>query len=184
MEISLLKNLVEELNGDLDSFVSMKSWSQNGSIASAYVAEALRKKTPINDPLIKYFYGITLPFPFNYQNATFESIKSEGFGIISNNKIRNRIQKLYSNDYTLISKSTDMFNQEFLLNMNVQQAEHLDVINGNYPADYIGLQNNFVFINTLRDNGRNHEYHAEYLSKIIVVVNDLIDAIEQELSDK
>ena len=92
MEISLLKNLVEELNGDLDSFVGFKSWSQNGAEASAYVIKALRKKTPINDSLIKYFYGITLPFPFNYQNATFESIKSEGFGIISNNKIRNRIQ--------------------------------------------------------------------------------------------
>ena len=180
-ELILLKNLLKELNGDLKSFEGMKQWSEGASQSSIIIVNALKNKTPLNDSVLAAFTKASLPFDFNYNSATFENLKSIGFSIISNIELRGKIQNLYSRGYAYQEKGAELFNQEFMLNMNVQQAKHLDAINGNYPVNYEGLQDDFVFINTVGDHGRNHHYSAETLQYTIGLVRSLISDIESEI---
>ena len=90
------------------------------------------------------------------------------------------MQDLYS-FYKLYDKSLDLFNTEFMLTINKQQAEYLMVNNGNYPRDYESLKNNFVFINIVHDMANMHGYSLESVKEIIPKLNTLIAEIENEI---
>ena len=181
MELILLKNLLKELKGDLESFEGIKKWSDGASRSSTTLVDALKNKVPLNDSVLSAFANASLPFDFNYNSATYENLKSIGFSIISDIELRGKIQDLYSRGYAYQEKGAELFNQEFMLNMNVQQALHLDVINGNYPVDYESLQDDFVFINTVGDHGRNHYYSVQTLQALIRSVESLLADIETEI---
>jgi hypothetical protein len=181
LENEILSDLLVDLNKDL---VQMKESTKNEETTIEClrsIAYALENNLPMTDNLKSKFYSIAIPFGRISNESTYENLKSIGFGIITNKTIRKGIQDLNSY-YKMFDKGIDLFNTEFMLTMNEQQAEHLMVNMGNYPRDYESLKDNFLFINTVHDMANMHGYHLQAIREIIPKLNILISAIENELA--
>ena len=180
LENELLTDLIKDLNKDLSLMKERVIIEEFAINCSRTIAYALENNLPMTDTLKEQFYGIAIPFLRIPNESTYENLKTIGFGIITNKKIRRDMQDLYS-FYKLYDKSLDLFNTEFMLTINKQQAEYLMVNNGNYPRDYESLKNNFVFINIVHDMANMHGYSLESVKEIIPKLNSLIAEIENEI---
>ena len=183
LEHEILSDLLVDLNKDLEQ---MQGAAENRKTTMDYtrsIANALENNLPMTDSLKMKFYSIAMPFGRISNESTYENLKTIGFGIISNKNIRQGIQDLHSY-YKMFDKSVDLFNTEFMLTINKQQAEHLMVNKGNYPRDYESLKGNFLFINTVHDMANMSGYHLNAINETIPKLNILIAEIENELADK
>jgi uncharacterized membrane protein YheB (UPF0754 family) len=182
LERQILSNMIEELALDIDKFEKSIELSKACRDSSFKLSQALSQRVPFNDSIKELFYMITIPVFFQYNHATYENLKSEGFSIISNNKIRRSIQDLYSNKYEGALQDSRLFNDEYLLNLNDLQAKNLRVIQGNYPKNYVELQDNFEFINVLEDNAQNNSFWISNLENLDSTATSLINEIEKYLA--
>lgn len=183
LENEIVSDLLIDLKKDLtymQQSAERVNWAMNCSRSVAY---ALENDAPMTDSLRSKFYGVVLPFSRVSNESTYENLKTIGFGIISNKKIRQGAQDLYS-FYKAYDKSLDFYNTEFMMTINKQQAEHLLVNEGNYPKDYESLKENFVFINTVNDIANIDGYQLGDIDEVILKLNNLIAEIEMELSLK
>jgi len=84
---------------------------------SRSIAFALENNLPMTDSLKWKFNSIAIPFSRNSNESTYENLKTTGFAIIKNKKIRQGVQDLY-NQYKTFDKTIDQFNTEFMLTIN------------------------------------------------------------------
>ena len=180
IENEILSELLIDLNKDLTFMQDAAVQEKTTSDYSRSIAYALENKLPMTDSLKMKFYSIAIPYARVSNESTYENLKTIGFGIIKNKEIRKGVQDLYSY-YKIFDKMTDMFNDEFLLTINKEQAEHLMVNKGNYPRDYEALKDDFVFINTVHDQANIHGYRLQSINEVIPKLNALISEIEKEL---
>lgn len=183
LENEILSDLLIDLNKDLTHMEDSSEREKYAIDCSRSIANALENNLPMTDSLKSKFYGIALPFGRISNESTYENLKTIGFGIITNKKIRQGIQDLY-NFYKIFDNDKDLFNTEFMLTINKEQAEHLMVSKGNYPRDYEALKGDFVFINTVHDMANIHGYQLEGVNFAISKLNKLISDIEKELASK
>lgn len=180
LENEILSDLLIDLNKDLTEMQDSAESEKTTIDYSRSIAFALENNLPMTDSLKWKFYSIATPFSRAVNESTYENLKTIGFGIIKNKKIRQGIQDLY-NHYKRFDKSIDLFNTEFMLTINKEQAEHLIVSKGNYPRDYEALKEDFVFINIIHDQANIHGYQLDIINYTIPKLNILIADIEDEL---
>ncbi len=180
LEKEILSDLLIDLNKDLIEMQDSAESEKSTIDYSRSIAFALENNLPMTDSLKWKFYSIATPFSRAVNESTYENLKTIGFGIIKNKKIRQGIQDLY-NHYKRFDKSIDLFNSEFMLTINKEQAEHLIVSKGNYPRDYEALKEDFVFINIIHDQANIHGYQLDIINYTIPKLNIMIAEIEDEL---
>jgi len=180
LESEILADLLVDLNKDLAQMLEALENQKVTINAQRSIATALENNLPMTDSLRGQFYSVALPFARIENESTYDNLKTIGFGIIKNKEIRKGVQDLYS-FYKIFDKMTKLFNDEFLLTINKEQAEHLMVNKGNYPRDYEALKDDFVFINTVHDQANINGYRLQQINEAIPKLNALIAVIEKEL---
>ena len=183
LENEILSDLLIDLNKDLTELQESAENEKNAIDCSRSIAFALENNLPMTDSLKWKFNSIAIPFSRSSNESTYENLRTIGFGIIKNKKIRQGVQDLY-NQYKTFDKTINQFNLEFMLTINKEQTEHLMVNKGNYPRDYEALKDDFVFINTLHDQANIHGFQLDIVNYTISKLNILIADIEKELAPK
>lgn len=103
-ELHLLKSFKIGLEKDL-SDINRNIISHRRSIASAkLIIKSLGDKQPYNDSLAKHFSYVTTPSRFVNSTSAFETLKSKGIDLISNENLRNEIITVYDSRYSFFLK--------------------------------------------------------------------------------
>ena len=184
LEKELLSQMKEELEGDLIMLREAKGMSEVALAGGNFILKAVREKRHMDDSLATHFSYTTIPFVFFVpRTSTYENLKSLGFQFISNKKLRNTIQELYTT-FEKAQNGQRIFQEEFLITINLYSLEHFDQSNRNRPFDWNALIEDKYFANLMANYV---EVHGMMLEEILTSVEEnikhAIEEIEAEISN-
>lgn len=177
-----LVNLESDLK-DIDIDIEiLDSVASSGEIILKYFEEG----KPYNDSLKKYFGWLPQGTIFSNNISPYESLKSTGIDIISNDNLRRQITSLYSVRYRFMSKLEDfqhnlmsnfqypIFSENLIMNIADQTASpiHPDEISKNHTLkESIKLNNIYIY------------YQINYYESLKIQITQLMEDIEKELGN-
>lgn len=184
-EIILLKNIKNDLlasKAELDD-ASERTYLQN--LETRKLVDHLVKHKDYNDSLSNIL-GSFIYFNSPYLTySTYESMKSSGTYIISNDNLLKTITELYEHDFTFIVNDQDRLSWEEFTNVNLAfytkniEANINDI--GGKPNDYKILQNNQEFLNILKLSLRHRQWAEERFSKTSMKIDSVVGLIDDEI---
>lgn len=123
---------------------------------------------------------------FAENTAAYENLKTLGFNLISNDKLRARITYLYSTRYEYANEIFNSNNDFVFDNFHPMMITHISSETGNYfikkPNDIQELSEDLAFKELLREDLFMKNYSIELNRKLEQEVRTLIELIENEIS--
>ncbi|WP_297798591.1 DUF6090 family protein [uncultured Eudoraea sp.] len=196
IEISLLEDIKSGLEKDLNTFPDDISVHNQIISSSQTIIDHLENNLPYHDSLDFHFantYGYTKIFP---NKSAFETLKSIGVGVISNDTLRYQIIDIY--DIWMI----------YLIEMgetNRQYMEHLEknVFNSRFneaeqweydletksfdgtmiPIDYEKLKKDTEYLYHIKTFKNKNIGHLDAVNHVQIRISQLIVAIEEEINE-
>lgn len=155
-ELDLLTEMRDNLSNDLADIQYNIGMNENLLLGNEMVLKHLTERTPFHDSL-RVHYGFLFGQTQQTTNTSaFDNLKSIGFDLIQNDKLRRSITELYSEQYKILhSQEVDMVNQIQLDNLKglVYGKVVIDTLwKSAYPLDPAALSEDEVFKGTLRMN--------------------------------
>ena len=197
IENKLLGELIISLNSDLNVFDINIGLHSGGSRAGGILLEYMAGDLPYHDSLSDYFAMTYNYTAFNPNYGAYESLKSLGVELIRSDEIRQRMLKLYEQQYKNVRQNTDLFTDQIMdhkLNLNETRFEEFNLFNvgkintrkGTYgghmvPVDFEALKNDKTYQYHLRTLKRGHEFLNEYNVMVKRNVQSLIELLEEEI---
>ncbi|MEQ8907348.1 hypothetical protein [Ekhidna sp.] len=191
-ELEILKGCKAELTKDLLE-IQFNMSELNQSLRSLdIILTAFEQNLPYHDSLASYFNYTLLPMHFVHSTSTFETLKSKGLDIISNDSVRSQLINLYDSQY------------EFFIQGETEELEHIhynlrhlipdrfesswnfqgDSFQGEMiPIDFEALKKDtkyLYFIKTQRN--RTNSYIEFFYTNLNNSVKSMIHALNQELN--
>ena len=182
IEIELLHSVAEDLKLNLEQFSSRIKRFPRWDSSSEIIISAMETKLIYSDTLDKHFHnarqigGMLLPVQSGYQ-----TLKNEGFQIVSNKSLKKKIVNLFELDYlwflneqswfTIARDHTEIFTDE---NFTRNKARLK-------PVDYVGLKGNTWFKNYLYKRISQRYWFKTMLENRIERTVKLLTQIEEEL---
>ena len=197
IEKKLLSELVISLNSDMEVFEINIGLHTGGSRASGFLQETMAGDKPYHDSLATYFAMTHNYTVFNPNYGAYESLKSLGVELIRSDEIRQRMIKLYEQQYKNLQQNTVLFTDQIMdLKMrfnetrfeefNLFNLNRLDTRNGTYggrmvPVNFEALKNDKSYRYHLRTLKRGHKFLIDYNVMIRDQVSSLISLLEEEI---
>jgi len=189
-ESNILTEIKLALKNDLEyidfSIRSHKLSTRNLTI----IKEQFQLKTTTNDSLNYLYYSLLYTSPVEVSIVPFETLKSKGFDLISNNPLRNKILHYYeqtvkysmnkeqfiSNKFT-VEYCTKLFNTVAWFSYKPPNPGLIQII----PNDFESLKKDKVFLNLL--NTKIDEFRAQtsYVQQAKEEIQNLLKLINDEL---
>jgi hypothetical protein len=192
LEIKYLKELRSNLLFDIKDIKFNIDFNQSRYNSNQIVLEHLRKRLPYHDSLDFHLSNLLFSTRSLPNMGAYESLKSKGLEIISNDTLRSEITKMYSFsyhnviDFEHIDDHLHQYNVMWPAVMNVIEVGTLkvDVIhNGTAkPIDYGAMLDNVQFKNALASNLTFRQVMLETYKDLNSSVAKLIINIESELA--
>lgn len=104
-ELEILKGCKTELTTDLAEIKLNMEELGRSEIALNVILDVLENDGSYHDSLASHFNYTLLPIHFVHSTSSFETAKSRGLDIISNNDIRNRLIAVYDSQYDFFLKA-------------------------------------------------------------------------------
>ena len=192
IEVSILKELVSDLNSDLTSLNEDKQLNERAIHSNQLVHNFLVNSYAYHDSLDYHFGNIQYNTQFTVNTGGFENLKSRGFEIISNDSIRKAIIELQDRwyDYLFtIGHRNDVINfeqfspkyQKYFTNFNNVFIENTVSFT---PLNYEELKENNEFLQLISYQKFINEGTVQVLDNTILLINELIAKIELELKSR
>jgi len=110
-ENKILTEIYNGLNKDLEDFKRNELGHKSGIKAIAYFKNILSKKLESSDSAIIYYFQLTRDFISIQNTSGYETLKSRGLELITNDSLRSKIISLYEFDYSIIKKLEEEYNE-------------------------------------------------------------------------
>lgn len=104
-EIEILKGCKTELMTDLEEIKFNMNELRKSQTALNLILEVLENDGSYHDSLAFHFNYTLIPIHFVHSTSSFETAKSRGLDIISNNDIRNKLIAVYDSQYDFFLKA-------------------------------------------------------------------------------
>lgn len=137
-----LKKAFQQDHADIKD--NIKGYASRAELYESIIYH-LENKIPFNDTLqqeLQYMRGITTFLP---TMGPYETLKSRGLELISNNELRLKISKIYEYQYTRIVNAESLHHQHRLDYLKPEIIDKLDLSKKLQPLDYKALKNDFKF---------------------------------------
>lgn len=192
IEISILNELLSDLNSDLISLSEDKDLNQRAIRSNQLIHDLLINNKAYHDSLDVHFGNIQYNTQFTVNTGGFENLKSRGFEIISNDAVRKAIIELQDRwyDYLFtIGNRNNVINfeqfspiyQKYFTNFNNVFIENLVSFT---PLNYEALKGNTEFLQLISYQKFINENTVQVLDNTIDLIKQLMEKIEVELKSK
>ena len=184
LEKVLLKEMLTNLQGDLDDVEININYHSRFLNSSEIVLEYLEGSDPYHDSLETHFGHLNGGTIFMENISTYESLKSIGIDLISNDTLRQMITNLYSvwYDYILHTEQIAMkHTTEFLDPSLSEHIYTIDFFDRAYPLDAAGIKQSNSFRHNIKVNIRFIEIQLRSYNNTRTQIENLIEEIEKEL---
>ena len=185
LEKVLLKEMLTNLKSDLKDIEFSIDYHSQFLNSNKIVLEFLEGSVPWHDSLETHFGHLNGGTIFNENISTYESLKSIGIDLISNDYLRQKITHLYSVSYDFILSVEQLAHKHTIEFMNPNISEHLytiDFIDRAYPLDISEIKQSNSFRHNLKLNIMFLEYQLRSYQNAKTQIVNLIEEIEKELS--
>lgn len=108
-EKKILLEIGQGLKKDLLDITTNEFGHQNGLAACRYFRQFLKNEPTNNDSSAFYYVQLTRDFISMQNLSGYETLKSRGLELISNDSLRNQIIQLYEYQYTIIRKLEEQY---------------------------------------------------------------------------
>ena len=183
-EDTMLEELLENLKSDLAD-VDLNIRLQNSAMASSRIILGfLDGEGPWHDSLATHFVALTSGTVFFENISSYESLKSLGIDLISNDSIRLKMTHLYSVTYDYVNIMEERALTHIFEVMNASMAKHLRMIEFPrcyFPLDASKLRLSNEFRHNLLSSITFNRYMLGLYTDIKEDLADLIQDIEEEL---
>jgi hypothetical protein len=184
LEKVLLNELLVNLQSDLSDVEYNINYHSRFLKSSEIVLEYLEGSDPYHDSLETHFGNLNGATVFMENISAYESLKSIGIDLISNDTLRQMITNLYSVWYDYILSVEQFAAKHITEIMNPSISEHLytiDFFDRAYPLDASGIKQSNSFRYNLKMNIRYMEIQIRSYNNAKTQIVNLIEEIEKEL---
>jgi hypothetical protein len=203
LELVILRAIKSDLDNDLVNcqFDLKIHYGQVNS--SNIILHHLLNDLPSNDSLNRHFLWICDYTITTYNTAAYETLKSLGVGLVSNDSLRNELIYMYDTHQYFLTEirkqlpeliSTahkTLFPTRFMEgnNYDLNLGEQLEDLGGTEgeipgmaPLDYEGLKRDTEYLYFLKTQRNNNELYIDCLEDFQTKLKDLISKVEDEIS--
>jgi len=192
-EIEILKGCKTELMTDLVEINFNRNELRKSQTALNLILEVLENDGSYHDSLASHFIYTLLPMHFVHSTSSFETAKSRGLDIISNDEIRNKLIAVYDSQYDFFLKAEDeelaevQYHMRQILPGRFKSGYNFEGKDNTFegsmvPIDFESLktdQEYLYFIKTQQNRTRSYiDYFYENLRKS---VESMIQDLDQEI---
>lgn len=190
------KILIEIANGlekDLNDIQSNKNGHQTGIEACNYIRNAMTDQDVDRDSLLNYYFQLTRDYISVQNIAGYETLKSKGMELISNDSLRLQIISLYEYDYNTLRKlEEEYYEMQFQANYfkeinrfiapNFQFDSKENIMGINLPLVVAPTDKKILLLYLLKIQSNRH-FILKHYSEIENRINEVHDHIEHELNN-
>jgi hypothetical protein len=139
-EIEILKAFKSQLNNDLKEFDQSLEFYRGAKESMNIILNYLYEDLPYQDSLKHDFFEATRIYgTSDLSNSVFETLKSTGIDLISNQELRNKIVTLYDDADSQIENFEKKYSDIlFNASQNVLNTRFIDFWQGDYKSNYQG----------------------------------------------
>jgi hypothetical protein len=189
VEISILKELLADLNSDIISLNDDIKLNQRAISSNQIIAHTLENNLPYHDSLDIHFGNIQYNTLFTVNNGAYENLKSQGFDLLSNNDVRKAIiylqDKIYDYLLNVGNKNNvinlEQFNPKYKTYFNDFDLDFESHMVSFTPSNYSVLQNNIEFLELINYQKFINKGTVQVLNWAVEDVNVLIKKIGDEI---
>jgi len=193
-ELNILKAMKIGLEKDL-SDLHYNATSIGSSMSSGKeIIYALENNLPYEDSIAYHFGNFMFPVMFVNSTSAFETLKSKGIDLISNDSLRDQIIGVYDSGYTFFIK-----NEKTILDEGERGLKHIfptrfheswvydlekeNLGRGLVPLDFESLKSDQEFIYYIKSykNRLNILLNFQYKLRLLISVESLLDSLEKEI---
>ncbi|KAA3617015.1 MAG: hypothetical protein D8M58_04540 [Calditrichaeota bacterium] len=179
-EIEILKAFDKQLKDDLKEFEESLAMHKNSKSSMNIILNHLQNDLPNNDSLKYHFFATTnVWLTSGLNNGVFETLKSIGLDLISNQELRNDIVIFYDDsDEWIVSFETKYADIVFDASKNILNTRFRDFWNGDYTVVDNDFSGEMVPINYEK-----LKHDQEYLYFVRTLRNEMGWLIERPIKD-
>ncbi len=194
IEISILKALKEELQDDLATLQEEDlPLLKEVLVSSDIIANHIEKDLPYNDSLAYHFLASFYTTHIIYNKGAITTLRSIGVNIITNEKLRNQIIRLYDEEFDFLDYqgvSQDNYHthvRNFILFNRFDELSFDDPMTvAEYdgelvPLDFDGLKNDSDYLFHLQSYKNLTSLYLGIFIKTESSISEVISSIEEEL---
>jgi hypothetical protein len=207
-EAKMLYSFREVLQNDLSSIEFSMSFTQSVQESITFVQSSLEDQLQYHDSLSYHFWNTTAIWPLPITESIFETLKSKGTDMITNEKLRNELITFYDTDNRSFQRaqilyfdfldhaSKNIYNSRFdgFWTSNYDEISKQGEWNEQYitehmvgrmtPLDFHELKSDTEFKYFLKTLYNRYAAHIQMpTDKMHFKITELIEMIEQELSE-
>jgi len=193
-ELKLLQSFKIGLEKDLSDIDSNISGHTKGLNSANMILNLLESNQTYNDTLAKHFSNVMEPSRFVNSTSAFETLKTKGIDLITNEDLRNQLINVYDAQYTFFQYGEDSFMEEqkmgsrnifpsrFEESFNYDLTDFNDFYGEIVPLNFESLKTDQEFLYYFKTikNKTNVFVNFHYKNLRTHVVG-LIDAIDSEI---
>lgn len=201
-EILILQEISDDLTAGLMGIkrtIDSDLITQN---AIKIIIHHMANDLPYHDSLNRYFYNLHAAHVPEFPSSGFETLKSKGFGLISNTELRRHLINIFGLKLILMKESLlhdaqirheKYTTSTYIENFSIQSPDLGDDVTDNpietigtnsvaVPVDYDGLVGDQSYENLIREMYNNSVWMIKYKQDVSNDMQGLKDKIEVEIS--
>ena len=186
-ELEILEVMQKNLNSDLEDMKGNLDFYKIRQEATIMVLKKLNDPSFENDSLPYFYANLGLHPYFIETTSAYENLKSIGFEIIKNDRLKESIMHIYENRYQWIENLEDdhsHFYKTKLESLLLENFIHESITISAKPINIKELQDNHFFKETLKHSLGWLTYLVDRYKKMIIDVGLLKEQITTELKER
>jgi len=190
-ENKILTEISNGLKKDLEDIKQNVSGHKVGIAACNYYRNAFVGKNVDADSIMFYYFKLTRDFMSLQNAAGYETLKSKGLELITNDSLRLKIISLYEYDYSILRKFEEEYsemqfqanyfkeiNEELAPNFNIDSDG--DFVGINVPLKISENKRNKLLLYLIKIR-ENRIFLLRYYAQIEKTINEVIEDINKEI---
>lgn len=193
IEIKTLKEIQEEMKHDLVDMNNNHLGHESVKNSDEIILEFFEKDLPYHDSLKYHFPNQQRTFVAIRNTAAYETLKSRGLDIITNDSLRLQITRVYDFDYEILEKLEESFYpaqsfqhffpffKKHFKNYNSGIQKGTSYKRSAEPIDYEALKHNEEYLIILENDKLWRYFILEQYYEIMPRIDSLVHNIDQEI---
>jgi hypothetical protein len=185
-ELAILTELQSALNSNKEILNNRSKHFKTIKYEGKLLEEHLKNKLAYNDSLQNYLDIPIRNYYFGISYSTYENLKSQGFDIIKNKKLRLKIIELYDEQFGLLKDQEIKISNGLTNNIQPILFKYFKTTpeGGLEPNNYEKLLSSSDYLNVLSLMIFLANVYDEYCDNSIMEINKLLEAIETEIEQR
>jgi hypothetical protein len=189
-ESKILTEIASGLEKDMEDLKMNQVGHQGGLAANDYFRDLIAGEPVANDSFLIYYFNITRDFVSLQNTSGYETLKSKGLELITNDSLRRKIISLYEYSYNTLKKLEEeyhelQFQENYFQRMNDLLAPNLQINDQKYITGIstplkLSEQDEKLLLSYLWKIEANRRFILQYYG----VVEQEIEALQREIESE